>query len=180
MTVARYFTPSGRCIQRPYENEITVETNSEGEIDSTIFTTTFGRVVEADGGIDPDIEVSARFSWYDQDLYVTYSQMLEYMFYGYEPIYQDHHVTLEAYLRDFPSSSVVKDDFAKFIEMKADNDDYEKFDSDWNRVYIMLKAMASSHRFGYEAWYRVVNMEDPVVVKAIEVVKEDLRTTLKI
>ena len=180
LTVARYYTPSGRCIQRPYENEVVVENSNASETDSMIFTTSYGRVVEADGGIDPDIEVPARFSWYDDDLYVTYTQMIEYMFYGFEPVYQDHHLTLAAYLRDFPRSAALQEDFAEYIELGAESDDFEKFDRDWNRAYIMLKAMASSYRFGHEAWYKVVNKEDPVVTKAIEVVKEDLRTTLKI
>jgi len=180
LTVARYFTPSGRCIQRPYETDVSVDKNSEFDPDSTIFKTEFGRVVEADGGIDPDFEVPAKFNWYDKHVYVTYTQMLEYMFYGFEPVYQDHHVTLKAYLNDFPSSSDVKADFMDFIEMRSDDENFEKFENDWDRVYTMLKAMAASHRFGYEAWFKVVNMEDPVVTRALEIVKEDLRTTLKI
>jgi len=180
LTVARYYTPSGRCIQRPYENEVIVDKDPEGELDSTVFTTSYGRIVEADGGIDPDIEVPARFSWYDKNVYVSYGQMLDYMFYGFEAVYADHHITLESYLRDFPSSSFMKNDFAEFLAINGSTEDFEKFEDDWDRVYTMLKAMAASYRFGYEAWFKVVNMEDPVITRALEVLKEDLRTTLKI
>jgi carboxyl-terminal processing protease len=180
LTVARYYTPSGRCIQRPYVNGAAAEAESESLLDSTIYTTSYGRVVEADGGIDPDIEVPARFNWYDENVYVTYGQMLEYMFYGFEPVYQDHHITLESYLRDFPPSSVIQEDFADFISITRGDDEFKNFEDDWDRVYTMLKAMAASYRFGYEAWFKVVNMEDPVITRALEIVKDDLRTTLKI
>ncbi len=180
LTVARYFTPSGRCIQRPYENHIAVDNGSDEEIDSTVFTTTYGRVVEADGGIEPDIEVPARFDWYDEDLYVTYGEMIEYMFYGFESVYQDYHVTLEAYLQDFTSSAEMQSDFANFIAIIPGDENFENFQADWDRVNTLLKAMAASYHFGYEAWFKVVNMDDPVVVRALEIVKQDLRTTLKI
>lgn len=73
LTVARYYTPSGRCIQRPYENgkdpeydtdwinryehgeffsEDSIKLNTEEE-----YFTTLGRPVYAGGGIMPDIFV---------------------------------------------------------------------------------------------------------------------------
>jgi carboxyl-terminal processing protease len=180
LTVARYYTPSGRCIQRPYESELAIDSESDEELDSTIFKTSYGRVVEADGGIDPDIEVPARYDWYDESVYVSYSEMLDYLFYGFETVYQDHHVTLEAYLRDFPTSEELKNDYTEYASLERDGEDFDQFEADWDRVYTMLKAMAASYRFGYDAWYRVVNDEDPVIIRAMEIVKEDLRTTLKI
>lgn len=72
LTVARYYTPSGRCIQRPYENgkddyifDI-YERYRRGEMmdvdsiphnDSLVFYTKKGRVVYGGGGIIPDIFV---------------------------------------------------------------------------------------------------------------------------
>lgn len=73
LTVARYYTPSGRCIQRPYENG----NNSEYELDYyyriehgelfsadsikqdtvQVYTTSLGRTVYGGGGIMPDVFV---------------------------------------------------------------------------------------------------------------------------
>jgi len=70
ITVARYYTPSGRCIQRPYSdgmedyyNDPTRTEESMFKIDSSIFIdslkykTVGGRIVYGGGGISPDIFV---------------------------------------------------------------------------------------------------------------------------
>ncbi len=73
LTVARYYTPSGRCIQRPYENgkdrnyELDLYTRYEhGEFfsrdsikqdESQLYYTSLGRPVYGGGGIMPDIFV---------------------------------------------------------------------------------------------------------------------------
>ena len=73
MTIARYYTPTGRCIQKPYdenyseyENELSVRLK-HGELlssdsihfaDSLKFTTPGGKVVYGGGGIMPDVFVS--------------------------------------------------------------------------------------------------------------------------
>ncbi len=70
VTVARYYTPSGRLIQRPYENGDADDYYAElydehyGEIDSTEkndkpeFTTKTGRIVYGGGGITPDYHLT--------------------------------------------------------------------------------------------------------------------------
>lgn len=68
LTVARYYTPSGRCIQKPYEDYKydLLERYQHGEMmsadsikvnDSLKFTTKSGRVVYGGGGIIPDVFV---------------------------------------------------------------------------------------------------------------------------
>ena len=181
LTVARYYTPSGRCIQRPYDSEVSVNggTNSDSDSDTTVYKTSNGRVVQSSGGIEPDFEVDPRFDWYDGTAYVTYETMLEYMFYGFEDTYTSSDESIDEYLSGFTSSDLMREDFAEYIGMDENHEDLDLFEADWNRVYTMLKAMACSYRFGYDAWYKVMNAEDPVVFKAIDLVEEDLRTTLK-
>lgn len=70
ITIARYYTPSGRCIQRPYSGDYdayyeAINRTEEGvfEIDSTAFVdslkfqTIGGRTVYGGGGISPDVFV---------------------------------------------------------------------------------------------------------------------------
>ena len=181
LTVARYYTPSGRCIQRPYESEVSVSNGlpESGEQDTVVYKTSNGRVVESSGGIEPDFEVEPRFDWYGGKAYVTYDQMLEYMFYGFEDTYQGSEESLDDYLTNFTQSDELLTDFAQFIGVPEGHEDRDSLDADWSRVYTMLRAMASSYRYGYDSWYQVMNSEDPVVFKALDLVEEDLRTTLK-
>ena len=181
LTVARYYTPSGRCIQQPYENDVSLNGTGHDPSDSTVYKTTNGRIVEADGGIEPDIEVPPRFDWYGGTAYVTYEQMLEFMFYSFDDHYdEDVHRDLKTYLVDFDSETELKERFSEFMIANEVEIDTDRLTADWERVYTMLQAMACSYRFGYEAWHKVVNLNDPVVLKALEIIEEDRRTTLKI
>jgi carboxyl-terminal processing protease len=71
LTVARYYTPTGRCIQKPYGDSINYEDDfhrrlEKGEMtsadsihfpDSLLFRTPGGRLVYGGGGIMPDVFV---------------------------------------------------------------------------------------------------------------------------
>jgi len=71
LTVARYYTPTGRCIQKPYGDSIVYENDfqkrlEKGELtsadsvhfpDSLLFKTPSGRLVYGGGGIMPDVFV---------------------------------------------------------------------------------------------------------------------------
>ena len=71
LTIARYYTPSGRCIQKPYEDKVhynnefakriaSGEMGSDDKVailDSTVYHTSGGDVVYGGGGIIPDIYV---------------------------------------------------------------------------------------------------------------------------
>lgn len=65
LTTARYYTPSGRCIQRSYESFIDYMTHKNGSGDhpektESSYTTDSGRIVLGGGGITPDVEAKNR------------------------------------------------------------------------------------------------------------------------
>lgn len=81
LTIARYYTPTGRCIQKPYdgnyddyENELSnrlkhgelLSSDSIRFADSLKFTTPAGHIVYGGGGIMPDVFVSIDTSGYSQ------------------------------------------------------------------------------------------------------------------
>lgn len=80
LTIARYYTPSGRLIQRPYDKSLAEyyaeafdEFDPNMDADSTaekpIFTTRSGRKVYGGGGITPDVQIrSGRLSVYTSRL----------------------------------------------------------------------------------------------------------------
>jgi len=68
LTTARYFVPSGRCIQRPerqgkdaHTDDEEVMTDSIETVEKEVYYTNGGRIVYGGGGIVPDIEVEADF-----------------------------------------------------------------------------------------------------------------------
>ncbi len=62
LTTARYYTPSGRCIQRDYNSFLDYITHRNGKPapDAEVFHTDAGRPVVGGGGITPDVVVEAR------------------------------------------------------------------------------------------------------------------------
>jgi len=100
LTVARYYTPSGRCIQKPYtlgdqedyQKEL-LERFDHGEFfsadsvhfsDTTAYYTKSGRIVRGGGGIMPDIfvgrDTTLNTPWYNRcvNLAVTYQFAYQY------------------------------------------------------------------------------------------------------
>ncbi|MCD4748268.1 MAG: S41 family peptidase [Thermoanaerobaculales bacterium] len=63
LTTARYYTPSGRCIQRDYESFIDYITHRNGDEDPSgreVYESDAGRTVLGGGGINPDVTISNR------------------------------------------------------------------------------------------------------------------------
>ncbi|MDR1724801.1 MAG: S41 family peptidase [Bacteroidales bacterium] len=89
LTVSRYYTPSGRCIQRPYVSNdpeqyyadfITRYANMEknadtiSHVDSLLYKTKNGRTVYGGGGIEPDID----FPYHNYKRSESYSELLRF------------------------------------------------------------------------------------------------------
>ncbi len=61
LTTARYYTPSGRSIQRDYDSYIDYITHRNGDNgDAEIYSTDAGRTVLGGGGITPDVTLESR------------------------------------------------------------------------------------------------------------------------
>ena len=99
LTVARYYTPSGRCIQKPYKlgqqedyAQDLLDRYESGEFfsadsvhyaDSTVYYTKEGRKVMGGGGIMPDVFVGR-----DTTLYTPYFNIVSNRAYTYQFAYQ--------------------------------------------------------------------------------------------
>ena len=183
LTIARYYTPSGRCIQKPYANKDEYEKEvltryESGELlsadsvktsaDSVKYYTTGGRVVYGGGGIMPDVfaarDTTGRCPYYVR-LWNT-GAIYEYAF-----RYVDEHratlsamdkATLVAYLDKQPLlEKMMEYGKSKKIETKqsltADN---KKLITRRVKEYIVRDVL------GDEAFYEVLNETDNVVKAA--------------
>lgn len=111
LTTAYYYTPAGRCINKP-ENAVRfkkAQTDSARK-DTTWFFTKAGRKVLAGGGITPDVILPGRkYTRYDQEL------LRKTMFFNYVIKKRSDIAKRQRITPDFTVSKDIIDDFRKFV-----------------------------------------------------------------
>ncbi len=194
LTVARYYTPSGRSIQRPYDkgrdayNNEVVERYNHGELsnadsihfpDSLRYTTlTQERVVYGGGGIMPDIFVpidTTRYTNYHRDL-VAKGVLNSYAI-SYIDAQRDSlsavYPTLDKFLEGYNVTSEMLQQLlaqGKKAEVKFDQ---EQYDRSKTVIEHQLKALIARDLFDAEAYTRVMNIYNDSFVKALEVINDE-------
>lgn len=184
LTVARYYTPSGRCIQKPYDNysRDLYRRYMDGEVfsaDSVRLDTTdvhhtrSGRIVYGGGGIMPDVYVpmdTTRAS----DFYIACNRKATQMRYA-SHIFDKHTARLAAIdsypeMDAFLSSLNLKADFSDFARRK---DGISCTEAEWEktREYLLpqLRALIARYsKLGENAFYKYYLPVDDTVEKALE------------
>lgn len=189
VTVARYYTPSGRCIQKPYENGIEAyksdaeERMKHGELmnadsvklaDSLQYKTMVkGRTVYGGGGIMPDVFVPADTTLNSKYLsnvvakgvLNTYSTMMAE---DRERNYGERYGTLKR----FEAEMEVDDNMLNGLRAEAAEEEVTCTDEEWERAKeksrMFLKALIARRIWGEEGYYTIVNGQDETVKKAVE------------
>ncbi len=93
ITTAKYYTPSGRLIQKPgYINEKLIIAKSD---EDTTFVTVGGRIVKAGGGIEPDFEVEV-----DYNYPLTYECLRKGAFFSYVQKHKQSYSSLQELKND--------------------------------------------------------------------------------
>ena len=187
LTVARYYTPSGRSIQRAYNNGSDkyyqdVENRfHNGEVagkkaDSLQkhkkYKTASGRVIYDGGGITPDIFVPVDTSSYNNYYYALNARgiLLEFVYKNIvrqiSPMSLNHfidnfQISEDQYkkLRDIAASKAIK--FSQKDAMKARP-----------AIQAQVKALTARYYFGNEGFFRVRNGGDKVIARALESLKK--------
>lgn len=191
LTTSRYYTPTGRSIQKSYANGIdayrheSLTRYDNGElynmdsvklVDSLKFVTPKGKIVYGGGGIMPDIfvplDTAGRSMWlYDilaqniiNDISFTYADKhRETLKETYNP---------KSFAIDFEISEQLFDDLlalanSKEIEQKDDEVLYSKA-----FVQSRLKSLIARKLWGGDGFYRVLNQFDNDVLKAVQLLQE--------
>lgn len=190
LTIARYYTPSGRCIQKPYEMGErekylmdVVNRYNHGEFynqdsihlaDSLRYLTRGGRAVYAGGGIMPDVFVPTDTS------YITpyYNRCINSgMLYSFAFQFSDsHREELVKYANYDEMVSYLKrqnllPDFVKYAESKVKSTPKDLARSGKElecliMAYIMRQAGFDNH------FYRMFNSNDKTYLKALEILEK--------
>lgn len=166
LTVARYFTPSGRSIQRPYKKE---QLEAEGETvkDSVNYFTSTGRSVYSDGGIMPDV-LSESQGVYDEEM--MGASVLS-LFYASNKLKIDESIALEDVQSFFDQdlNENVKILLDEFIAEKEERKAYtEKLD----QLYTNLKLLILERNFDQSELQAYFIEKDMTVLKAVSLVSD--------
>lgn len=192
LTVARFYTPSGRCIQSSYEegnekyyNNIYERFHSMEQLvadsvhfaDSLKYETKSGRIVYGGGGIMPDffvpIDTTGNSDYYNS----VYRKGLVYSFaYSYA---DENRKTLSKFTKADEFDSYldkvnVLDDFVKYAAGKGIPRDNGGLKVSSKIINAQLKAYIARNIIGEEGFYPIIQKIDNTLKRAIEISKQNL------
>ena len=192
LTVARYYTPTGRCIQKPYNESIeqyqaeAYNRYDNGELlsadsiqfpDSLKFYTPEGKVVYGGGGIMPDLFIPLDTNNGTNYLYtLRYNGTIQNFALNYV---DKQRATLKARYTDaitFKNKFKVDNNlFNSIIKFAEDNNikrNLSEIKTSKKLISIGLKAAISRNLFNDLGYYVIINESDKTVQKAISSFKK--------
>lgn len=192
LTVARFYTPSGRCIQSSYEdgneeyynhiyerfqNMEQLVADSVHFIDSLKYETKGGRIVYGGGGIMPDFFVPIDTTGNSEYFTKIFRKGLIYSFaYSYADDHRNELSTL-ASAEEFDSYLDKKDalsDFIKYVENKGIAKDSKGLKVSETIINTQLKAYIARNIMGEEGFYPIIKKIDKTLLRAIEISRQNL------
>jgi carboxyl-terminal processing protease len=187
LTVARYYTPSGRCIQKPYkmgeqynyEMEL-LDRYEHGEFfsqdsvhftDTTTYYTKNGRKVMGGGGIMPDIFVGR-----DTTLYTPYFNIVSNLAYTYQFASQyteRHRQELNQYttwqeLEKHLLRANWVNEFIDYAQEKGIEPNYEEIAKSRPLLIRIVNAYIVRNILGDEGFYPLYERDDEITQRAVE------------
>lgn len=200
LTTARYYTPSGRCIQKPYEEGVDdyyddlnkrfrhgefTNKDSIQFADSLKYYTVGKRLVYGGGGIMPDIFIpldTTENSKFLTDIYrkgIFNKFTLKYV--------DQHRAELNAEYKNvkefkarFTISDALLDEFIAAAEADEIKRDEEGLATSGNFIRRQLKALMANQLWGVNEYYQVINDQNPIVQEALRQMKSDGFKKLKL
>ncbi len=199
LTVSRYHTPSGRCIQKPYtsgdDETYTSDLNKRyesGEFfsadsvklpDSEIYyTKVLNRPVKGGGGIIPDVFVpldTTAFTKYYRDLRakgIIKTYQSQYMDKNRKAL-KAKYKNAQAFLDDFTVDSVMIDELAALASTKDIAPDPEQLTLSLPLITTQIKGLIARDLFDMDTAFKVYNPMDPVYVEGLRTLTEPQRYT---
>jgi carboxyl-terminal processing protease len=201
LTIARYFTPSGRSIQKPYDEGYEAYERDQlvrfeqGEFfsadsikfnDSLKYQTKKGRTVYGGGGIMPDYFVpldTTMNSAYVNKLFSTDSSREYFLDYVSKNKSKFSKVSVADYYKDFKVSDAMLMDLVGFGKKNKVDFDAKDFAKSKDYLRILVKAHLGRQLYDDSAFYKVINDINEVYQQAIKLFGEAdkiaLATSLK-
>ncbi|MFC1732622.1 S41 family peptidase [candidate division KSB1 bacterium] len=191
LTIARYYTPTGRSIQKSYDKGTEAYYNSFYESyvngvhgdtilkkpnDTITYTTPEGKIVYGGGGITPDIIVpyvkDEKLDYYNK--LIRSSVLYQFCFY-YSDKHRDDLMQYEnakKYISKFKISNKILSDLVDFAEDKGIEKDMAGLNYAREKIKFILKAFIGRNIFDDEAFYPLYHKTDHTFIKALQVLEE--------
>ena len=188
LTVARYYTPSGRSIQKEYkrgrdgkyEMDI-VDRYNHGEfynIDSIkldkskVYHTGTGRTVYGGGGIMPDIFIPQDTTGYTSYYINVMNQGLVQKFSfdltdRYRSLLKNVN-TIDRLFQVVPGDDALLNNFVDFAESNGEPSRWYYINQSRELLIRQLKAVIARDALGYQEFYQLLNEGDPVIERAVK------------
>ena len=193
LTTARYHTPTGRCIQRPYEDGVEeyhkemLKRLENGEYfhadsihfpDSLKYKTNGGRTVYGGGGIMPDIFIPVDTS-FNSKLYTNLVRKgaLNRFTTDYALQHRDEMLKKYADFAQFNKEFTVGDDLIAGLKKVGEENKVEWNEEEFARsekfIRLQVKALIARNVYEMQQYYEVMLAEDNGVQKAIEILSNE-------
>lgn len=180
LTIARYYTPSGRSIQRPYDQgtdeyyrdyleQLVKESYADNPTlhvtDSTPYHTVGGRIVYGGGGIFPDQLIPYRkdptiiyYNHLSSNGILTKVAFNEVRRHAKE--WLERYPSLDSFCRHFKVTDNVIDDVVSLGEKAGIPFDSKGLEAQRHLILTMIKAYIGDFLYGQQAFYRIYLPED--------------------
>jgi len=194
LTTARYYTPTGRCIQRSYEKgsedyfkEMTkrLEHGEYYHADSIKFadslkylTLVSGRTVYGGGGIMPDIFMPVDTTYNTKlltDLIrksVFNAFCIDYVLANKENLKREY-PDFDKFNKKFEVDDEMIENFRKAAEKKDVKWDDEQYERSQMWIKLRIKAMMAQDLWNIGKFYQVVMAEDKMIEQAVKILKDN-------
>jgi len=163
LTVEKYFTPSGRTIQKPYDLEIN---NSAFHVDTLNpnFVTDLGRSLESNGGVLPDYEIEVNMNLTSACNQELIQFMAPFIFLSYP---KSPFLSWDEFLVNNIVSEADLDNFVQFAKV-----DGTSLSPDCNKILkTNLRFRLAHYWYGKSAMFDLFIREDIAIEKAIEILR---------
>jgi carboxyl-terminal processing protease len=183
LTIARYYTPTGRSIQRPYghgngsyysdyenryRNGEMISADSIKVSDSLKFVTPKGKIVYGGGGIIPDVFVPKDTSIENETLeYVTRNGFMSYFIFEFlEANREDFNgMTFKVFSDNYEVDEALTEDFISYSRLEEAHIDISDYTWELN---LALKANIAQQLFGPNTYEYLLNEGDSMIEKVFE------------
>jgi len=192
LTVARFYTPSGRCIQKSYEegneeyfNDLYARFSHREQLvadsinfnDSLKYTTSSGRTVYGGGGIMPDIFVPMDTTGNSEYYNKIYRKGLIYTFaYAYADRNREalSRFSEASEFDNYLANQNILNEFVEYATEKGIQKDAAGLKESERVISTQLKAYIARNIIGEEGFYPIISQIDNTLLKAIEIAEKNL------
>lgn len=191
LTVAKYYTPSGRSIQKPYRegkvnyfNELhqrflsgeltsqSIQQTDSISPDGDVYENGSGKLITVSGGIMPDIYVPLDTTGLTPFYHTVQERDLIRNFIYHRLIDTPPSFAIENFIEDYDISNAVYREFIQFA--RKEDVSFSITESNLSRDIIEgdMKAILGKYFFGNEAWFKVRNHQDPNILRSLQVLND--------